>query len=99
MSQKLLTKAILSKVPKLGAQDELGENAIAHAKFFNPCGAGTWYMSEYDPESGQAFGKVVLADTEIGYFGIPELAAIKLKFGLKIERDINFEPTPLKDCK
>ena len=97
--QKLLTKEILSKVPPLYSQDGKGENAIAYAKFFNPCGIGTWYMSEYDPKQNLAFGKAILQETELGYFSLTELEAVKLPFGLSIERDIHFRPTPLKDCK
>lgn len=99
MAQKLLTKEILKKTPPLYAQEKLGEDAIAYAKFFNPLGAGTWYMSEYNPENGIAFGKVILHETELGYFNVNELAKITLRFGLKIERDIHFAPTKLKDCK
>ena len=96
--QKLLTKEILRNVPALYSQDGLGDNAIAYAKFFNPCGAGTWYMSEYNPEDGTAFGKVVLHEKEYGYFSLVELESVRLAFGLYIERDIHFTPTPLKDC-
>ncbi len=56
-------------------------------------------MTEYDPETGTAFGKVVGQFTELGYFNIPELEAVQLRFGLYIERDIHFTPAPLKDCK
>ena len=96
---KLLTKEILKKTPAIGAQDGKGEDAIAYAKFFDPCGGGTWYMSEYDPTDGTAFGKVCLYDDELGYFNVNELAAIKGPLGLGIERDLWFKPTPLKDCK
>jgi hypothetical protein len=96
--QKMLTKEILDKVPALYAQDGLGDDAIAYAKFFNPCGAGTWYMTEYNPEDGTAFGKVILQDEELGYFSIPELESVRVWGGLFIERDIYFTPKPLKDC-
>ncbi len=96
--QKMLTKAILNSVPPLYGQDGKGQEAIAYAKFFNPVGAGTWYMTEYDPETGTAFGKVVLHETELGYFSIPELESIQLPLGMYIERDIYFKPTPLSQC-
>lgn len=96
----LLTKAILKKVPALRAQDGKGMNAIAYAKFFNPVGDGTWYMTEYDPETGEAFGLCMMhGESELGYFSIPELASIRLRFGLGIERDRSFDPIPLKECK
>ena len=96
---KLLTKEILSKVPALYSQENEGSDAIAYAKVFNPTGAGTWYMTEYNPEDGTAFGKCIIHEEEIGYFSIPELESITLRFGLKIERDIHFTPKPLRDCK
>lgn len=96
--QKMLTKEILKNTPALYVQEKLGEEAIAYAKFFDPTGSWTWYMSEYSPEDGLAFGKVIGHETELGYFSIPELEAIKLRFGLYIERDIHFQPKKLKDC-
>lgn len=63
-------------------------------KFFNPCGASTWLCSELDPEDGDTlFG---LADDghgfpELGYFSLKEIAAIRVSFGLRIERDIHFQ--------
>ena len=65
-------------------------------KFFNPCGASMWLCSELDPEDGDTlFG---LADDghgfpELGYFSLMEIAAIRVSFGLRIERDVHFEPT------
>jgi hypothetical protein len=56
-------------------------------------------MTEYNPEDGTAFGKCIIHEEEIGYFSIPELESITLRFGLKIERDIHFKPTPIRDCK
>lgn len=63
-------------------------------KFFNPCGSSTWLCSELDPEDGDTlFG---LADRghglpELGYFSLKEIAAIRVSFGLRIERDMHFE--------
>lgn len=98
--QKMLTKEILKKVPNLYSQDGKGLEAIAYAKFFNPCGDGTWFMSEYNPEDGRAFGLVMMnGEAELGYFSILELEAVTLKFGLYIERDIHFQPKSLAECK
>ena len=95
---KLLTKEILKKTPALYAQDGRGEDAIAFAKFFNPCGNETWYMTEFNPEDGTAFGKCIIWEEELGYFNVNELAAVKGPIGIGIERDLWFKPTPLKDC-
>ena len=34
----------------LGSQDGLGKNAIVVAKFYNPVGAGVWYITEGEKE-------------------------------------------------
>ena len=61
-------------------------------RFFNPVGAATWLATELDPD-GILFG---LADLgfgcpELGSFSLAELEAVRLPFGLGIERDLLFE--------
>jgi hypothetical protein len=61
-------------------------------RFFNPVGPATWLATEIDA-NGTLFG---LADLgfgcpELGSFTLAELEAIRLPFGLGIERDILFE--------
>ena len=61
-------------------------------KLFNPCGAGTWLVTELDPEDESiAFGLADLGTPEIGSFSLEELKAFKGPFGLGIERDLYFE--------
>ena len=69
-------------------------------KLFNPTGQGTWYASEYDKETKLAFGVADLGYPEMGSFALWELEELKLPFGLKIERDLSFEPNKytLKEC-
>ena len=89
----------LKTMPPLYATDgkPASEKKIA-VKFFNPCGAGTWYGIEYDPESKTFFGYVDLQFKELGYFNLDELKNIKLPFGLGIERDLQWNPnTTLQD--
>ena len=65
------------------------------AKFFNPAGAGTWLVTDADPDDPDRLG--CLAD--LG-FGTPELGTVRLSeleafegpFGLGIERDLWFQP-------
>lgn len=67
-------------------------------KFFNPLGAATWLATELDPDGDTLFG---LADLgfgcpELGSFSLSEIAALRLPFGLRIERDLHFSsPVPL----
>jgi len=86
---KLITKEILKKLPKLYATDSMAKDKIRiYLKFFNPCGSGTWYITEFDGIDTM-FGYVTgLGHDELGYISLKELSNIKLKFGLKIERDM-----------
>jgi hypothetical protein len=92
---KLLTKEIERRLPSLYSQDGLGDDAVAHVKFFDPCGSWTWYATEYDPKEKLFFGLVDGLEKELGYFSLPELESIVRPFGLKIERDIHFTPTKI----
>jgi hypothetical protein len=62
-------------------------------KLFNPCGAATWLISERDPEDPDIlFGLCDLGFgcPELGRVSLSEIQAVKLPFGLTIERDIHF---------
>ena len=64
-------------------------------KLFAPIGAGTWLATELLPDGDTLFG---LADLgfgcpELGYFSCREIAAVRLPFGLRIERDRHFATT------
>ena len=60
---KLITKQLLKRFAEVGSQ-ELVNDPIIIAKFFNPTGAGTWFASEYNPDTKIFFGYVTL-------FGLP----------------------------
>ena len=95
---KLITAEILKKSPALYANEKksAAETPIV-AKFFTPWSNWTWYMTEYNPETGEAFGLVEGFETELGYFSVPELESITGPMGLKIERDIHFSGRTLAD--
>jgi hypothetical protein len=58
-------------------------------KFFNPLGVGTWLATEL--EEDQLFGLADLGFPELGYWSLSEMQALRLPFGLGIERDLHFE--------
>ena len=93
---KLLTKAILKKLPKLYSQEEKGLEAIVVVKFFTPDGGWTWYVTEFDGDD-TFFGLVDGFEKELGYFSLSELQGARGKLGLPIERDLYFDPVPLKE--
>ena len=85
---KLITKEIEAQFARIGRQDI--PDPIVVAKFFNPCGSGTWHATEYDSENRICFGYVTgLGYDEWGDFSIEELEALKCTpLNLPIERDL-----------
>ena len=89
----LMTKELektLSKYP-IGSQDGKGEDAKVVVKYFNPCGAGTWLITEGEKqENGDwlFFGYCHLFEWEWGYVMLSELESVRLPFGLSIEREL-----------
>lgn len=59
-------------------------------KFFNPLGEGVWLATELDADGDTLFGLADLGEPELGSFSLAEMTAIRLPFGLGIERDIIF---------
>lgn len=91
--QKLITKDILKRLPALYANDgKKAEEVKVPLKLFNPVGIGTWYITEYDPAEDLGFGWCDLGTPELGYVSVAELRSVKLRFGLKIERDAHWDP-------
>jgi hypothetical protein len=64
---------------------------IPVVKFFNPFGAGTWLATELDEDGDILFGLADLGYPELGSWSLSEMAAIRLPFGMGIERDLHFE--------
>lgn len=90
---KLLIESLKRQIPSFNSTDHLPLNEkVAVAKFFNPMGAGTWYVIEGEEHDGDFifFGLVDLHEQEFGYFSLSELESVALPFGLKIERDLRF---------
>ncbi len=86
----LLTDDLRDRLLANGRQRDVDHVPVV--KFFNPVGAGTWLITEMEPDGDTLFG---LAD--LG-FGCPELGSlqprrvhlVRLPFDLGIERDILF---------
>jgi hypothetical protein len=97
--QKLITAEIDRKLRANGALAAAGGNTDATRpvlKLFNPCGAATWLISERDPEEPDIlFGLCDLGHgfPEIGRVSLAEIEALRLPYGLRIERDIHFRAT------
>jgi hypothetical protein len=70
-----------------------------HAHYF--AGSCDWWLAEYDPDEGLAFGYACLGDpqnAEWGYVHLPELEAVNVRGGLVVvERDLDWQPTRFAD--
>ncbi len=98
---KLLTKDIREKMIANGrAQDAVGgtENEIDFepvVKIFNPCGAGTWLLTELesdDPDIAFGLCDLGMGCAELGSVRISDLESVRGPFGLGIERDVHWTP-------
>ena len=96
---KQITKAIREKLIENHKKQDGTKEFKAVLKLFNPTGAGTWYLSELNPETNVAFGLCYITDKEYGYVNLNELENFKGALGLGIERDKFFTPKTLEECK
>lgn len=100
---KLLTKdqhAQMLKNGEINAQRQMdGLDTIDHrpvVKLFTPDAACTWLLSELDPEDIDiAFGLCDLGfgTPEMGSVRLSEIAAVRGRLGLPVERDLHFTAT------
>ena len=65
-------------------------------KFFHPAANWTWYVIEYDGKD-LCWGLVDGHEAEFGYFSLIEISKVVGPLGLRIERDILFRSTRVKD--
>ena len=94
---KLLTKEIRKRLPPLYTNED-NPDPVVQVKFFTPWSNWTWFATEFDGED-TFFGLVKGLDTELGYFSLAELEQVRGPWGLKIERDMYFDPKPLSEVK
>ncbi|HEX3944218.1 MAG TPA: DUF2958 domain-containing protein [Rhizomicrobium sp.] len=93
---KALTEKLLANGRAQRAAMDKDEGAIDFkpvVKLFTPDAQCTWLITELDPNGGLAFGlcDLGLGEPELGYVSLLELAAVRGKLGLPIERDLHFE--------
>ena len=97
---KLITSTLAKKLPALYATSELSSKDVTvHVKLFDSRGKYTWFITEYDPETGQAFGLVKGDFVELGYISINELEEINEEYNNRIEREIYWKPMTLAEVK
>ncbi len=89
----LLDDLTRDRLPELYATEHDAEQWV-QAKFFTPWSRWTWYPIEFDGNN-LFFGLVDGLEVELGFFLLSELASLRGPNGLKVERDLYFEPMQL----
>lgn len=84
----LLTRTHRAQLLANGRQRDVDH--VPAVKFFNPFGAGVWLATELDEDGDIMFGLADIGYPELGSWSFSELGAIRLPFGLGIERDVLF---------
>jgi hypothetical protein len=92
---KTLAEQLLANGRAQRAAIDKGESALDFkpvVKLFTPDAQCTWLLTELDSD-GLAFGlcDLGMGEPELGYVSLVELAAVRGKLGLPIERDLHFE--------
>jgi hypothetical protein len=103
---KMLTKELEKSIPPLYSQDDVSDPQVV-LHYFVPWGAGDWFITEGQPEvfavddkdveSWLFYGFGGVPEPEMGYVALCELESITGPFGLKIERDLHWQPKPLSE--
>lgn len=92
--QKLMTGEIAKGLPRLYEQDG-AEDPMAYVHYFFCVSGRGWWLTEYDPATGEAFELVRGFATEWGYFSVAEIEGLNRsrRFAV-VECDERFSPAP-----
>ncbi|MGH7488920.1 MAG: DUF2958 domain-containing protein [bacterium] len=93
----LLPADVERMLPRLYGQEHVADPTV-FVKYFDPSGSFTWLATEGERQPNGDFlffGRVDGSERDFGYFSIWQLGSVRGRFGLGIERDRFFHPTPL----
>lgn len=101
---ELLPEVIKRKLSEnpYGSHDGEGLDAPVLVKYFNPCGAGTWLITEGEEQNDgdwMLFGYCHIFEWEWGSIMLSELQDYRSPFGLGIERDLYASGTVRENVK
>jgi hypothetical protein len=89
--------AVLEAIPALyGTENIPVAEKVIHLHYF--CGSADWYITELDPETGEAFGwaEILSGGGEWGYAYLTELATL-ISGPLVVERDLYWTPCKVSE--
>jgi len=95
---KLIPEHILNQIPTLYSTENEPDPTV-YIKLFTPDSAWSWYITEYDPEERLCFGLVKGFETELGYFSLEELEALRGPARMPLQIDKSFKPTRLEKIR
>lgn len=96
---ELIPISLRDTIPNLYESEEQ-KDPLCHIKLFTPDANWTWYVIEFSKANRDlCYGYVLGLENELGYFSLSELRSIKGSLGLKVERDLLFEPTVLSKIR
>jgi hypothetical protein len=96
---ELLSVELRKTLPPLYSPESCS-TPIAHVKLFTPDSSFTWYVTEgAEQEDGDwlLFRLVIGLEEEWGYSLLSELASVRGRLGLAVERDLWFQPSPIDE--
>lgn len=95
----LLTDKEIEQLPALYSTEN-DKDPLCQIKLFTPDSNFTWFIIEIDDKDRvTCFGYVVGLESELGYFNLEEIEAVRGPLGLIVERDTSFTPTRLSELK
>lgn len=88
---ELITEEMKKRFKEVGDQSK-SQNPLFVMRIYNPIGAQSWYVSEYDEESGRyaCFVKGTYSD-QWSWFSIRDIVSIKNLLGIEMKLDLNFK--------
>jgi Protein of unknown function (DUF2958) len=87
----------------LPSYDELGANPTVRVKLFDPCGRFTYFVTGYTDDDGHRYLTGYCVSPlgpdcdEHGDMGADDVERLRNQLGLPLERDLHFEPRPIRD--
>lgn len=102
MGQLAQQLAALGIPPLYATESTPVEDKVIYARMFALASAATWFVAEFDPEHGLAFGYADLGDpasAEWGYIDLRELESLRWLGVPRVELDRHFTPTRFADLK
>ena len=96
---QLLPASVAKTLPALYANENTPD-PVAQVKLFCPYSGAVWFLTEYSPEEGLAFGWADLGFGcgELGYIDVNELIGLNRRGLPLVERDLYWSPRPLSEA-